>query len=315
MIRVLCYSCHTYIANTDAARLDWPLFGEMFTVVYQGWFLRPGKLNLDIFCPVCGAFPFSHDPYTAGGNAVGKNLMVRGEDGKPVVRTVKQLLLDSREPEPLSRGEPSQNATNHMAVRDTQSEGGLTKNPPQFGERIHPGAASGRHNVQGQHLGSADGDAPKMPENQKASPGGKPALMDSGLRPLGVGQDVAAKAMPESQMQPLQIVGRCPCGAKITAAPRFHKKGCPVHKPETLTGPVETPKVKAPSSEYKEMDLTHPHLAEMEARVVSGPDLGGEPTQEELADLSRGRSARMREKEKPQLRPGEGYAPQAPGVG
>lgn len=284
MIRVLCYSCHTYIANTDAARLDWPLFGEMFTVVYQGWFLRPGKLNLDIFCPVCGAFPFSHDPYTAGGNAVGKNLMVRGEDGKPVVRTVKQLLLDSREPEPLSRGEPSQNATTHMVVRDTQ-------------------------------FGSADGDAPKMPKNQKASPGGKPALMDSGLRPLGAGQDVAAKAMPESQMQPLQIVGRCPCGAKITAAPRFHKKGCPVHKPETLTGPVETPKVKAPSSEYKEMDLTHPHLAEMEARVVSGPDLGDEPTQEELADLSRGRSARMQEKEKPQLRPGEGYAPQAPGAG
>jgi len=93
MIHILCYSCNTHIADTDVQRLDWPLTGEMFSVVYPGWFLRPGMLNLDIFCPACGQFPFSHDPYTAGANAVGKNLNIRGADGKPVVMTVKQILI------------------------------------------------------------------------------------------------------------------------------------------------------------------------------------------------------------------------------
>jgi len=74
-------------------RLDWPLTGEMFNVVYPGWYLRPGMLNLDIFCPACQMFPFNHDPNIAGGNAVGKALNVRGADGKPVVMTVKQILL------------------------------------------------------------------------------------------------------------------------------------------------------------------------------------------------------------------------------
>ena len=96
MIQVLCYSCSTHLANTDVARLDWPLTGEMFTVIYPGWFLRPGPLNLDLFCPACGQFPFSHDPFTAGGNAVGKNLNVRGVDGKPVVMTVKQILMGTQ---------------------------------------------------------------------------------------------------------------------------------------------------------------------------------------------------------------------------
>ena len=93
MIQVLCYSCHTYLANTDVARLDWPMSGEMFDVVYPGWSLRPGQLNLEVWCPACGQFPFSHDPYTHGGSAVGKNLNIRGADGKASVMTIKQILL------------------------------------------------------------------------------------------------------------------------------------------------------------------------------------------------------------------------------
>ena len=100
MIEVLCYACSTHIANTDVARLDWPLTGEMFDSVFPGWRLRPGPLNLDIFCPACGTpegecFPFSHDPYVSGGNAVGKNLNIRGADGKPVIMTVKQILMSN----------------------------------------------------------------------------------------------------------------------------------------------------------------------------------------------------------------------------
>ena len=52
-------------------------------------------MTLDIFCPVCSQFPFSHDPYTAGGNAVGKNLNLKGADGKPMVATIKQILMGS----------------------------------------------------------------------------------------------------------------------------------------------------------------------------------------------------------------------------
>ncbi|MFA4904652.1 MAG: hypothetical protein WC600_18145 [Desulfobaccales bacterium] len=95
MIAVLCYSCSTHISNTDVDRLDWPLLGDMFSPAYPGWYLRPGPLNLDIFCPICSRFPFHHDPYTAGGGAVGKFLNVRGADGKPVVMTVKQILMQA----------------------------------------------------------------------------------------------------------------------------------------------------------------------------------------------------------------------------
>lgn len=67
--------------------------GNMFDIVFPGWFLRPGPLNLDVFCPVCGAFPLHYDPHTPGGNAVGKNLSIQGPDGRPVVLTVKQILM------------------------------------------------------------------------------------------------------------------------------------------------------------------------------------------------------------------------------
>lgn len=93
MIKVLCSSCHTHLADTDINRLDWPLMGEMFSIVSSGWYLRPGMLNLDVFCPACGAFPFHYNPHQAGGNAVGKNLTVREADGKPEVKTIKELLL------------------------------------------------------------------------------------------------------------------------------------------------------------------------------------------------------------------------------
>ena len=42
MIEILCSSCNTYLADTDKARLDWPLTAEMFDVKYPGWSLRPG---------------------------------------------------------------------------------------------------------------------------------------------------------------------------------------------------------------------------------------------------------------------------------
>ena len=92
-IPILCFHCSTHIADTDVARLDWSLHGEMFTAIYPGWTLRPGMLDLNIWCPVCSMFPFHHDPYTAGGNAVGKNLKVKGADGKPVILTVKQIIM------------------------------------------------------------------------------------------------------------------------------------------------------------------------------------------------------------------------------
>lgn len=94
-VPILCFSCHTHLMNTDVARLDWPLTGEMFDCIFPGWSLRPGPLNLEIFCPVCMQFPFHHNPYIAGGNAVGKNLCVKGADGKAVVMTIKDILLSS----------------------------------------------------------------------------------------------------------------------------------------------------------------------------------------------------------------------------
>lgn len=98
MIRILCSKCNTHIADTDRERLDWPMTGEMFSVRYQGWFLRSGLLDLNVWCPACGSFPFSHDPYVAGANAVGKNLNVRGPGGKPVLMTVKQILMGGYRP-------------------------------------------------------------------------------------------------------------------------------------------------------------------------------------------------------------------------
>lgn len=94
-IHVLCSSCNTHLADTDINRLDWPLMGEMFSVVFPGWYLRPGMMNLDVFCPACGAFPFHYNPHEAGGNAVGKNLTVMGADGKPVVMSIKQILVSA----------------------------------------------------------------------------------------------------------------------------------------------------------------------------------------------------------------------------
>lgn len=119
MIHVLCMSCHTHLADTDVTQLDWPLFGEYFSVVFPGWYLRPGMLNLDVYCPACGAFPFGYNPHESGGNAVGKNLCIEGprsradRSGKPMVLTVKQILLGSREPAPLSQGEPPTLKTIH----------------------------------------------------------------------------------------------------------------------------------------------------------------------------------------------------------
>ena len=91
MIKVLCASCNTHLFNTDLARLDWPLTGAMFDVVFPGWWIHPRTINLDIFCPACDAFPFYWDGSVPG--AVGKNLNIEGADGKPVVISVKQILM------------------------------------------------------------------------------------------------------------------------------------------------------------------------------------------------------------------------------
>lgn len=91
MIQVLCHSCSTHLMNTDLERLDYPLRGEMFDVVVPGWFLRPGPINLDIFCPYCQMYPFTWDPSVHG--AVGKYLCIKGPDGKPLDLTIKQILM------------------------------------------------------------------------------------------------------------------------------------------------------------------------------------------------------------------------------
>ena len=94
-ITILCWICSTPIFTTDAERLDWPLRGEMFSPLYPNFVLRPGPLNLEIFCVSCKQFPLHYDPYTPGGNAVGKSLKIKGPNGKPLVTTIKQILLNA----------------------------------------------------------------------------------------------------------------------------------------------------------------------------------------------------------------------------
>jgi hypothetical protein len=92
-ITVLCWTCSTHILSTDVGRLDWPLRGEMFSQVQPNFVLRPGTLNLDIFCPVCGQFPFHYDPGVPG--AIGKGLRILGGDGKSLHTTIKEILLNA----------------------------------------------------------------------------------------------------------------------------------------------------------------------------------------------------------------------------
>lgn len=92
-ITVLCWVCGTPLLTTDADRLDWPLRGEMFSPLQPNFLLRPGLLNLDIFCISCGMFPFNYDPGLPG--AIGKGLKIKGPDGKPLITTIKQILMTS----------------------------------------------------------------------------------------------------------------------------------------------------------------------------------------------------------------------------
>lgn len=85
-------ACNTHLLNTDSVRLHFPLAGEMFDPVVPNLIMRPGYLNLDIFCPVCGAFPFWPDGRKSGFRGVGRNLKTRGPDGKPKVVSVEQIL-------------------------------------------------------------------------------------------------------------------------------------------------------------------------------------------------------------------------------
>ena len=81
MIAIYCVSCNSHIYNTDKMRLDYPFEGEMFDAINLNWRLRPGKIYLDLFCPVCSAFPFFYQESAAQHNCVGAYLNV-GEVGQ-----------------------------------------------------------------------------------------------------------------------------------------------------------------------------------------------------------------------------------------
>lgn len=85
-------ACGTHLFNTDSVRLHFPLAGEMFDPVVPNIYMRPGYLNLDIFCPICGAFPFWPDGRKTGFRGVGRNLKTRGPDGKPKIMPVEDIL-------------------------------------------------------------------------------------------------------------------------------------------------------------------------------------------------------------------------------
>ena len=85
-------ACGTHLFNTDSVRLHFPLAGEMFDSVVPNIYMRPGYLNLDIFCPICGAFPFWPDGRKTGFRGVGRNLKTRGPDGKPKIMPVEDIL-------------------------------------------------------------------------------------------------------------------------------------------------------------------------------------------------------------------------------
>lgn len=91
MIPILCMSCGTHILNTDAIRLHFPLSGEMFDTVVENFILRPGYLNLDIFCPRCMAFPFYHDGTSKGFKGVGRYLKTFDANGKETMLDIDAI--------------------------------------------------------------------------------------------------------------------------------------------------------------------------------------------------------------------------------
>lgn len=85
-------ACGTHLFNTDPVRLHFPLAGEMFDPVVPNIYMRPGYLSLDIFCPICGAFPFWPDGRKSGFRGVGRNLKTLGADNKPKIMPVEDIL-------------------------------------------------------------------------------------------------------------------------------------------------------------------------------------------------------------------------------
>jgi hypothetical protein len=222
-------------------------------------------------------FPFNHDPNVAGGNAVGKALNVRGPDGKPVVMTVKEILMGDAfraEPALVSVNGKDEAATDPRRVPGDAAI--LAQSPAQKPQGKAPGEANNFREPAPLELGDGVTLAPRDTVNGKI---GKTA------------------ARPPAQ----ELAFPCPsCGAKK----RFHKKGC-------MTQATEEEKAKLPvmAEAIQKQVFSDPHLLAMEARVSSGPDRDETPTLEDLKDLERDRECRASGRPDPELRPGEGYAP------
>ncbi len=275
MIQVLCASCNTHLMNTDVGRLDWPLAGEMFDVIYPGWWLRPGLLNLDIFCPACGSYPFFWDGSVPG--AVGKNLNVRGADGKPAVMTIKQILMGLSVESVGCQRVPVQATSSPTFIAP---EEGITHSKSERIARSGPSGGITGH--QGTHSLSTQSKPPPCPScGAKPSRGGVVSFHKKGCQ-TKVLQII-------HQEEPVQMSQDEPAPAFIREMERHRKIREANPDPAGLMAPIE-------------------------AAVKSGPDREDTPpTPGELAEIERGREAR-REKPEAKLRPGEGYGPKPEGV-
>ena len=320
MIHILCYRCGSHIADTDVARLDWPLRGEMFDVKAPGWFLRPGQFNLDIFCPVCSQFPFHYDTSVPG--AVGKALNIKGKDGKPTVMTVKQILMGGYYP----------------MVQDVMS-------PSRVRSAVVDPTAPVKE------------PAPtSMPEWPCLECGAKKRFHRAGCSKKAVGpapeSDLSSGVI---ETKPTVI---CPgCDHQVTDRHKGHKAGCPVNKgfmplvpdkevqdhgesvfksvkkcADTGEGPPTQEEITQMERDRDARGTPDPikedgkavHLEGKEPRYLRPGELyGPPPTQEEITQMERDRDARgtpdpikedgkavhLEGKEPRYLRPGELYGP------
>lgn len=174
MITVLCFSCNSPIQTIDPETLEYPFKGEMFTPINANFKLRPGKLDLDIYCPVCFGFPFYYSESVPQHQHVGPYLSVKGPDGRPAMMPVAEIKAMKSDPKP-------QNVTKKVdkPQKTNQTEG---KTCPECGAKANRSGKITFHKkgcpiVTGKSRESeplSQGE-PSEPANKKATPGEKPA--------------------------------------------------------------------------------------------------------------------------------------------
>ena len=272
VVKVLCASCNTHLLNTDAQRLDYPMKGEMFDVVVQGWYLRQGPINLDIFCPICQMYPFFWNGSMPG--AVGNSLKTRGADGNPEILTVKQILMGGYRPMVQDMQTPTQGGLVIPPITETKakaSTGSTSEWPcPECGakKRFHRAGCS-KKSV----------SPPPEPDRSSGVIETKPTVT-------------------------------CPgCDQQVIDRHEGHKAGCPVNKgfmPFVLDNTVKGHGESVFKSIKKGADTGEgPPTPEEIAQMERDRDARGEidPVKED------GKAVHLEGKEPRYLRPGEQYVP------